>query len=193
MSTWSSSASWKRPSRTTRGRAAYAGSTRGGNWATAPLLLLPPAPAAVLPRLVLLPLALAACALVALVIAARSGAEMDADAALATTRDVIHDVVLRDAPLGNGSGDDDGVASSASTIRPRRTCTAPIGTASPPERATRRGRGGGCTPSTPATSRPGRRRGGDGRFDDGARFDDKLRHSPYADPLLPLANAARAT
>ena len=60
------------------------------------------------PCLVLLPLTLAACALVAVVIVARSGAELDADAALATTRDVIHDVVLRDAPLGNGSGDDGG-------------------------------------------------------------------------------------
>ena len=61
-----------------------------------------------LPRLVLLSLALAPCAPFAIIIVARPGAELDADAALATTRDVIHDVVLRDAPLGNGSGDDGG-------------------------------------------------------------------------------------
>ena len=55
---------------------------------------------------------------------------------------------------------------------------AAAGGAAPRRRRRRRGRGAA---------------GGDGRFNDGARFDDDLRHSPYADPRLPLADAARAT
>ena len=144
-----------------------------------------------LPRPALLGIALAACALVALLLAARTEADLDAEDATSTTRGAAHDAGKR------GRGDDDGVLLGFHDASPENVYGANRYRKPPGAGYAGRPRGG-LHPVYVLVGRAGKDRDGGAAMgegvdgvDDPDRFVDDPSHSPYADPRLPLSDAAR--